>query len=369
MKSELFYSRSILGVFFLLSFLGKAWSRDSSSLQKDTLIVALAGSEPFVMNTDKAGNTPEGIAVDIWNDLADRLSVHYTYKNYSSVSDALKAIEEGQVDMLVGPVSITSNRMERVSFSQPFYQSSLSILSKSEEGLWSYVAPLFSYKLFIAVGGFLFLLGIVGTLFWIAERKRNPEEFPPNPVKGIGNGMWLAVVTMSTVGYGDLAPRSAFGRILAGSWIIITIIFATSMIAGIASVLTMWGGVTDVNTVEDLAGKRIAVLRDSPGQELMRNYTARPYLISSLDEGIEKLKEDKVDAVIYDRPQLEYFVNKHGDEGYYLATAEYERQNYGFVFPLKSEAVYKTNLQLLKLAEEGRIQEIVNSYLKVNREE
>lgn len=345
-----------------------AQAQDSIFSKKDTVIVALAGAQPFVM-TEEGSNQREGIAVDIWNDLADRLSVNFKYQKFSSVGEALKAVENGKADLLVGPVSITSNRMERVSFSQPFYQSSLSILSRSEEGLWDYIAPLFSYKFFIAVGGFLFLLAIVGTLFWVAERKKNPEEFPANPARGIGNGMWLAVVTMSTVGYGDLAPRTAFGRILAGSWIIITIIFATSMIAGIASVLTMWGGSTAANTIEDLSGKRVAVLADSPGQELMKDYTSRPFLINSMSDGVEKLKEEEVTALLYDRPELEYFVNKQKGEGYHLANAEYERQNYGFAFPLKSAAVYRTNLELLKLAEEGRIQEIVDSYLKSNKEE
>lgn len=353
----------ILSLLFLSFFQinGKAATLQNTPAH-DSLKVGLAGGQPFVFDADSS--SPTGISVDIWKELASQSGWNYRIISYPSVSEAIAAVENQDIDLLVGPISVTSERLTRVNFSQPYYQSSLSILSKAEEGLWSYIAPLFSYKLFIAVAGFLFLLGIVGTLFWVAERKVNPEEFPSKPAKGIGNGMWLAVVTMSTVGYGDLAPKSAFGRILAGTWIVLTIIFATSMIAGIASVLTMWGNVSNVNVIEDLSGKKVAVVSDSPAEEFVKNYSARTYQMKSLDEGIKMLNDGQVEAIVYDRPQLEYYVGRHEDEGYHLATAEYDRQNYGFVFPQSSELVYDVNLQLLKLAEARKSQEIIDGYLK-----
>src|SRR5699024_6096100 len=157
--------------------------------------------------------------VDIWEDVADKANWDYRYKSFESVDQALYAVERGDIDVVVGPVSITSDRMEHLDFSQPFFQSSLSIVSRNDDGsLWSTIKLFFSFKLLAAVAGFLFILAIVGTLFWLAERKKSPDQFSDKPMKGIGNGMWLAIVTMSTVGYGDMAPRSAAGRIIAGSW-------------------------------------------------------------------------------------------------------------------------------------------------------
>jgi len=63
----------------------------------------------------------------------------------------------------------------------------------SESTLWDKVKPLFSFKLLIAVGIFLIILTIVGTLLWLAERKKSPDQFPSKPIDGIGTGMWLAI--------------------------------------------------------------------------------------------------------------------------------------------------------------------------------
>ena len=38
---------------------------------------------------------------------------------------------------------------------------------------------------------------------------------------GIQEGVWLALVTTTTVGYGDFSPRSAFGRGVMAVWMFI----------------------------------------------------------------------------------------------------------------------------------------------------
>src|SRR5262249_23458438 len=62
------------------------------------------------------------------------------------------------------------------------------------------------------VGGLLALLAVVGTIFWIIERRSNPD-FSGKQIHGWGSGVWLSIVTMTTVGYGDKAPRA-----LGGEW-------------------------------------------------------------------------------------------------------------------------------------------------------
>jgi voltage-gated potassium channel len=66
-----------------------------------------------------------------------------------------------------------------------------------------------------ALGGcFVILLGtalIAAALMHLAERAVQPERFGTIP-----DALWWAIVTLGTIGYGDVVPVTALGRILAG---------------------------------------------------------------------------------------------------------------------------------------------------------
>lgn len=353
-------------IHFLPSFIFLIFStylpaQDTTTTQV-TLRVGVTGSAPFVY--DDPAN-PNGIAIEIWEDLAEEQDWNYQYKSFDEVNAALTALTNEELDVVVGPISITSDRVARMRFSQPYYQSSISIASRADKpGLWQRIKPFFSFRLLIAVGVFLLILAIVGTLLWLAEHKASPDQFPQDPVRGIGNGMWLAIVTMSTTGYGDMAPITLRGRIIAGTWMVVTIIFATSMVAGIASTLTLSGmGSSTVKNAEELSGKKVATIKGSPSLTFLKGYKAKAIETSDIAEAFEMLKNHDVEAVVYDRPQLLYYVNEHPQEDLYIAKAEYYKQGYGFAFPLKDTLVYDVNRTLLKLAEERVVQDIVDEYI------
>jgi len=54
-------------------------------------------------------------------------------------------------------------------------------------------------------------------------------------IPNIGTGMWWAVVTVTTVGYGDIVPHTAAGRIVGGMLMFIGIGFISLLTATIAS--------------------------------------------------------------------------------------------------------------------------------------
>lgn len=328
----------------------------------DTLMVGVAGSEPFVFDR---GENQKGIAVDIWEELANKKGWVYQYKYMDNVDDATHALKNGELDVVVGPISITASRVEYLRFSQPFYNSSLAIVSRADKlNLWDKIKPLFSLNLLYAVFVFVFILSIVGTLFWLAERKASPDQFPKDPINGIGNGMWMAIVTMTTVGYGDKAPITLAGRIIAGSWMVISIIFATSMVAGIASTLTVSSiGTSTITNIEELSGKSAASISGSPSEHFIKENKVKLKSVDDLEGAMKLLKNKEVDAVIYDRPQLLYYISEHQNENLHIAKAEYFKQGYGFAFPLTSDKVYGVNRTLLELAEDQKIVNVVESYL------
>jgi polar amino acid transport system substrate-binding protein len=325
------------------------------------MTVGVAGSAPFVVDT----STHEGISLEIWQDMAARLGWTCRFRFYNDVPHALAALEAGNVDAVAGPVSITAERIAAAGFTQPYYQSSLSILSTAAPPtVAERIAPFFSKRFFIAVCVFLLILGGVGALLWLTERERNPEQFPADPARGIANGMWCAIVTMTTTGYGDRAPVTLWGRVVAGAWMVVSIIFATTMVAGIASTLTLTAlNRTVISTATDLAGQKTAVVPGSPAAAFVKRYGAVSVPVVSLEQAYELLKSRKVDAVVYDRPQLRYFLQEHPHADMTVSPAKYLPQGYGFAFPLHSSLVHQANLTLLQMEESGRVDRIVKEWL------
>jgi voltage-gated potassium channel len=63
-----------------------------------------------------------------------------------------------------------------------------------------------------AVVSVLFLLLVMASsLMFFAEHQAQPEEFASIP-----RAMWWSIITLTTVGYGDVFPVTAAGRLLAG---------------------------------------------------------------------------------------------------------------------------------------------------------
>jgi len=74
-------------------------------------------------------------------------------------------------------------------------------------------------------GCFIILVGatlIAASVMYVIERQVQPDKFGTIP-----DAMWWAVVTLGTVGYGDVTPVTALGRIVAG----VTIFFGLIMVA------------------------------------------------------------------------------------------------------------------------------------------
>lgn len=66
-----------------------------------------------------------------------------------------------------------------------------------------------------AIGAIIFIMAVVmiftSSLMYLFEHAAQPETFTDIPTS-----MWWAVVTLTTLGYGDMVPITAWGRVLGG---------------------------------------------------------------------------------------------------------------------------------------------------------
>ena len=67
---------------------------------------------------------------------------------------------------------------------------------------------------------------LAGFVVTLVDRK----DFPT-----FGTGVWWAIVTLGTVGYGDVVPHTAWGRVLGGAVIVIGVTFIAFLTATVTS--------------------------------------------------------------------------------------------------------------------------------------
>ncbi|XP_078367059.1 uncharacterized protein LOC144651064 isoform X1 [Oculina patagonica] len=77
-----------------------------------------------------------------------------------------------------------------------------------------------------------------GMILWLLDHRSNSEQFPRRFWRGIFDGMWWAIVTMTTVGYGDKSPKSVCARLFATAWMITGIVLLSMFTAQVSSRLT-----------------------------------------------------------------------------------------------------------------------------------
>jgi len=329
------------------------------------LTVGIGGTPPFLI---REGDQYEGMVLDLWKQIAVINDFEYELVLQTNTQAALNAVRSGELDLLVGPFSITSERLQTVNFTRPFFVSSVGLLLPQEPPpLWNRVQPFFTAAALSSVTGLLVCLFLVGNAIWLAERRHNPEHFSREYLPGIGDGMWFALVTLTTVGYGDRTPTTPAGRWVASLWMLIALLAVSSLIGGLASAFTL--ALSDppadgMTTPEDLRGARIAAVTGSTATIWAVEYGARVIEQPSLVDAVTLVTEERADGVVFDRPALEYFLFQNPEVDLRLADFTLSSENFGFVLPYDSPLTKPLDLTIVRLKEEGAIEVISNLWLQ-----
>lgn len=147
-------------------------------LMARTLRVGISGSPPFVIRNADGFS---GLSVEIWRKVAEDNDIPYKLIAQPSPNDGIAAVGNWDVDVLVGPISITAKRLAipEVDFTQPYYLGKEGVLLPLHPpSLLSRLRVFFGWTVISSHLLLLFVLLVVGALVWLAERNSNPEQFP-----------------------------------------------------------------------------------------------------------------------------------------------------------------------------------------------
>ena len=241
-------------------------STDATSLSESkTLRVLTKRIEPFVAFEN---DTYSGFSIDLWKLIAQERNWKFEFELSPTLTSLLEGMENGRADVAIAAVSITAERETVVDFSHPFFRSGLQILVPGQSGntgsqIWSAVRDLFTSTAFAyAAAIFLVSVLIVSHVTWLLERKNNPQ-FSSGYLPGLWDAFWWAIVTITTVGYGDKAPKAFTGRLFALFWMIFGYFMFAYFTASVTSTVTVQELRGTIRGPEDLLGRKVAVIAKS----------------------------------------------------------------------------------------------------------
>jgi ABC-type amino acid transport substrate-binding protein len=178
------------------------------------LVVATRVAPPFAMKNREGAW--EGISIDLWQHVAERLHLRYRIEERGSVQDLADAVASGQVDVAVAALTVTAARRTVMDFTQPFFETGLGVAVPSN-GITAWLPVLRTFVSLRFLQAVLTLLGIallVGALIWLFERREN-EHYSGGVFRGLVAGAWWSTVAMTQAGAAQQGPRSTPGRVLA----------------------------------------------------------------------------------------------------------------------------------------------------------
>ena len=295
----------------------------------------------------------EGFDIDIWNEIAASMG-HDTTFRLMPFDNLLQSVREGDLDAAVAGISVTYSRELRIDFSVPYMNTGLRILAPVQQG-----TALTHVLQAIATGGVLtplgYLLGFVllcAHVLYFAERGSpavNDRYFP-----GIFEACWCVLATITTVGYGDIAPAGWLGRFVAFLVMVIGISLFGVAIAELSAGLTVGELRGDVNGPADLHGRRVATVAGTTSVGVARRYGAKVLEVPVVEDGYDLLGAGEVDAVLFDAAPLLRYSLSGGNKNLSVVGPLLERQDYAVAFPQGSELREPVNRALLQLRESGR---------------
>lgn len=301
--------------------------------QQDSLIIGVKEAAPFVLRGDDGAWT--GITIELMDTIAGALGRAVAWREIADLETLLAAVENGNVDVGAGALTITAAREARFDFSQPFHVTGLAIAIRSESRAgWLGVVRQFASPDFLRVlVVWALLLLIVGLVVWSFERRTNDQFQSRNALGGILSGFWFSAVTMTTVGYGDKAPRTAGGRVITLIWMFTSLIIISTFTAAIASALTVGGLSGVVENEDDLRSARVGTVDASTSATWLSDRRIGAQVYPDLDAALTALSLDALDAVVYDAPLLRYRINENHAGTLRVLMPTLDVQLYGLALP------------------------------------
>lgn len=358
----------------------------AESGERAMLQVGIYESPPFVMGDMGGGNSgggdtgggdtgagdtgggnapaPTGMAIDLWEYLAKAEGIEFEYLSFDTYRDLVDAVSSGGIDVAVSNLTITRARAERADFTQPWFDGGMRIMvpSTSDTSFLGFITAMREaghLRLYVWIAGSILLGSVALTIF---DRRFNPG-FPARWRDGFAESFYN-VMSLATTG--KMPSRAHLfgwlGRIWQALWLVCGVAILAYATSSITSVMTTLALTGQINSLADLPGRSVGVLRGSVAEPLARAEGMRVRTYARIGEAAEALSAGEIDAVVADAPVLEYHAFSHPEAGLRVVGPRFELDKYGFALPRGDDLTKRLTLHILAAQESGELEGLRETY-------
>lgn len=355
-------SPTMVRLFFLFFSISPILAYSQAPQENDTIEkiwVGLYEKPPYAMKTEDG--LWDGISVDLWRQLADELDLVFEFKEVPPDS-LLVLVEKGALDVALG-VKAGREAEEVVDLSPVFFMSNMGVAGTSTQSLSNIAKGIFTMQFLEIAIWISTLLLIIGVLIWLVERRANAEQFGGNRSiwSGVGSGFWWAGVTLTTIGYGDKAPITFFGRALALLWMLVGMAVTASLTAAIISAVGLDQS-ADIFSIEDFRGKKVGVASGSSTAEYLKEEKVNLVMFPTVVEGLTALEDNEIDIFADDVARLRYILNENTDFESQVEPVQLHLQYHVFAWKEEWPIQEELNRKMLEIINDPIFAQVLNRY-------
>lgn len=311
---------------------------------------------PPLVIQDDPGYT--GFEIDLWEAVCKNANLDPDY-NEVEFKNIFNGLDSGSADVAIAGISMTTDRYAKYDFSYPTFNSGFSVAFLDKDyGYYYKLKNVLSSQGFLRIlFAFLGFMLFFAHALWFSERGKNAIDDRYFP--GIFEAFWCVLATVSTVGYGDIAPKKWLGRMLSACAIIFGIGFFGTFISEMSNI-TAETKSYKITSVDDLADTTIGTVQDTKSVEVAKMVDANVLLVESADDLHDLLADERVDAIVFDTPWILHY-SKLNPNVAMLEEPLFEHY-YGFATRKDDPLLERINRELLRMHETGQYRRIYDKW-------
>jgi len=320
------------------------------------LRVATKVIAPFVLpKTDPL----TGFSIDLWNELARRMRVEFTWSVVPTLPDLLQAVRRGDADVAIAAITITPEREKLLDFTYPYFDSGLQIMVRAQNEN-AFLATLRSLP-WLAIGELfgaaIIIVFLLANVLWLVERRRN-NDFPKSYPRAIGEGLWGTMLIIATGEHGDRNAPGVAKRVTVVLMWVLGVMLIAQLTATVTSSQTVQRLQSSIRGPDDLPGKTIASVPGTVAGDYLTQRGLPFASVNGVPDAIRMLTESQVQAVVFDAPTLQYWKAKQGNGVVQVVGPIFRPQKYGIAVAEGSPLRKRINEALLAIYEDGTYEDI-----------